>query len=228
MLIRPTPRCWRATTAAPSSPQAGVAARVLRAWRRRRSRLPVERRLILPWTGHRALRRAADGVVCVLPTGQSASTAGRYLLQVGGEIDMRMIGMQPGGFDNAPLIATMTALAGPPGNNTPGPVFAFPPLPNQSFTYWYFSQPLTMQFGGTVDCKSYPSESYGASTLVFAPGVVGAIQEWGPAGYGENDIRRCAITSLGGGRSSLPTPGVSTIPGIASQCPSRLQSSSGL
>ena len=47
---------------------------------------------------------AADGIVCVLPIGQSASTAGRYLVsKISGIIDVRQVGMQPGGQDNYPL-----------------------------------------------------------------------------------------------------------------------------
>ena len=155
----------------------------------------------------------ADGVVCVLPIGQSASTAGRYLLQVGGEVDVRQIGMQPGGQDNSPYVATLNALAGAVVNNTPGPVSVFPPQVGQTFAYWYFSQPFTTLQGGTIDCKGHVAEGYGASVLLFGPGISGVIQENSP-GYGQNDIKRCTVFSLGGGRANNPTAGSTTITGI--------------
>ena len=53
----------------------------------------------------------ADGVFCVLPLGQSASTAGRYLLQVGNGIDVRQIGMVADGVtDNYPFVATLMSV----------------------------------------------------------------------------------------------------------------------
>ena len=38
----------------------------------------------------------ADGLGCILPAGQSPSTAGRYLLSTNGEFNVRWAGLQPG------------------------------------------------------------------------------------------------------------------------------------
>jgi hypothetical protein len=157
---------------------------------------------------------AADGLTCILPSGQSASTAGRYLLQVSGEIDVRVVGMQPGGQDNSPYVAALLAAAGPVLNNGPGPVFVFPPLLGLNYTYWYFSSQLTASVGGQFDCRGHVSEQSGASVLVFAPGTNGVVQA-NTGGTGQTDISRCTITSLGGGTAANPTFGSSTINNVS-------------
>ena len=59
-----------------------------------------------------------DSIVCILPIGQSVTTAGRYVLQNSGSLDVRQVGMKPGGFDNSPFAqALMSAIQVPPSES---------------------------------------------------------------------------------------------------------------
>ena len=154
--------------------------------------------------GTSSLPIVADGIVCVLPIGQSASTAGRYLLQTQNGIDARVVGMQPGGQDNSPYVAALMTASGvrKAGDATRGALIRFPPVNGQE-TYYYFSQPFVMSRQGVVDCESESSGFIGQSTLVFAPGVSGFIQETNAltldGNFGVSDVRRCSIMGLGVG-----------------------------
>jgi hypothetical protein len=143
----------------------------------------------------------ADGIVCILPSTQSASTAGRYLLQPSsGGIDVRTLGFQADGPDNSALVPTlMSVLAN--GGYEGGQSVIFPATPGQGFTAYYFSKPFVIDAGGEYKC----SGTRGASgiELVFAAGQDGMIQEGGSVsptgGYGEGTIDSCTIISLGEG-----------------------------
>ena len=147
----------------------------------------------------------ADGIVCVLPIGQSASTAGRYLLQVGATIDVRTVGMQPSTltnlFDNSPYVAALITAQGPPVAQTfNGVEVVFPPVAGQITTAYYFTQALDWSRNGRITCRR--SGSYQSTYLVFAPGADGIIQDTGAmsadgGGADGQDIDGCRIQSNG-------------------------------
>jgi hypothetical protein len=146
---------------------------------------------------------AADGIACVLPIGQSASTPGRYLLSVSGDFNARAAGLLPGGQDNSPyvkvLMNAVSYLAGPFANSH----IVFPPVAGQAVTFYYFSQPFILSRALSLDCKTTGIGGYGGSILAFAPGIDGVIQESGnlspDTGWGNSEINGCSINSLGGG-----------------------------
>ena len=129
----------------------------------------------------------ADGIVCILPTGQSASTAGRYLMQVSGSLDVRAIGMAPGGQDNYPFVAALmnalspTAALGASEAVSPG-------IPGQPTTYYYFSQPLVLSVTSKFRCVG-PLNGY--VTLYFGSGYDGVVAT------AENDFNGCRVANLG-------------------------------
>ena len=155
---------------------------------------------------------AADGIVCVLPSGQSASTTGRYLLQspATGNIDARMIGMQAGGFDNGPLMSQLISSqwSGTGGGylySSAGIGAFFPPLPGNKTTEYYFSKPLDWTLSGKISCGLGGHDS-GQSTLVFAPGIDGVVQDFSAQG---SVVEDCVIVSLGQG-NGYSVPGAVT------------------
>ena len=163
-------------------------------------------------TATTATLMVADQIVCILPNGQDVNTPGRYLLVTnGGELDVRTIGMQPGGgFDNAPFIHTLMDAANNgsyvSGGNVPGVPITFPPIPGQLYTMYYFSEPLELSTGSTVDCRNGTRFTPGPVNLVFPPGISGVLQEAGFVsyswGYGQGDLKNCAIVSLGEGKGN--------------------------
>ena len=154
----------------------------------------------------------ADGVVCVLPIGQSASTAGRYLLSVTGDLDPRAVGMQPGGQDNSPYLPALLLASGPPNGSgaTPqsgGNAVRFAGVSGQAHTEYYFSQSFSWSRRASVYCGGGPAYLNTVS-LVFAPGADGVVQEVGAtsldggAAYGTS-ISGCNIQSLGFGFANM-------------------------
>ena len=90
---------------------------------------------------------AADGIVCVLPIGQSSGVAGRYLLQNSGSIDVRQIGMVSGGSDNSPYLATlMNTISNPDGE------VVLPSVVGGGVTQYYFSNEFTISKPARYRC----------------------------------------------------------------------------
>ncbi len=131
-----------------------------------------------------------------------------------GLVDVRTLPtpMVPGGTDNAPMIAGLLTANGPPAQDGaafwiyPGTSAFFPPVPNATHTYYYFSQPLDWSRGGTISCGG--KGPYQNTILVFAAGVNGIIQDSiysSPDGglSDGSDIAGCAIYSLSLGSGSL-------------------------
>ena len=162
----------------------------------------------------------ADGVVCVLPIGQTATTAGRFRLQVpGGRLDVQTIGMAPGGQDNAPLIPTLMKALGPNGGQG-GYDIIFSGIFGQPWTSYYFSAPLVLSRGMHLYCPGGTTAD-NSVVLAFAPGVDGIIQEdvafsppGAPGGYGVGTVEGCELTNLGYGRGTT-APGATAITGIS-------------
>ena len=155
----------------------------------------------------------ADGLVCILPSSQSSSAAGRYLLQADTGIDVRQVGMQPGGFDNSPLVPALMEVVASSSianlvNHTPEIVF--PPILGQSSTSYYFSKSFINSRSSIIDCKTVNFTGFGGVTLVFPPGVDGVRQEVGyltlDGGWGEDSVRGCGIESFGKAQGTV-TPG---------------------
>ena len=162
----------------------------------------------------------ADGVVCILPSAQAASTAGRYLLSNTGAVNVLQVGMQPGGFDNYPLVQTLMNAVSPPAGTSGGVEILFPPSPGQAGTYYYFSQPFVVARGSRINCRGgLGYDSQGPPTLVFGPGVDGIIQEWGSltrdAGWGLSEVNGCGVMSLGGGSAAGAVQGSNTLNTVA-------------
>ena len=148
----------------------------------------------------------ADGIVCVLPVGQSPTVAGRYLLATNGVVDVRQVGMKAGGasFDNSPYVQGLMSAMGPPIFNTPSAKIVFPASLGQSYTsYYYFSQPLVLSRSGIVDCQTNVAGIPGSVALVFPPGVDGVRQESGylspDTGWGQAEVRGCHDYVIGQG-----------------------------
>jgi hypothetical protein len=162
---------------------------------------------------------AADGVVCILPSAQSASVAGRYLLSNDGAVNVLQVGMKPGGFDNSPLVQTLMNAVSPAGYTSPAPEIVFPPALGQATTQYYFSQPFVIARGSRIDCRGGLSlDSAGPVQLIFPPGVDGLIQEWGSLapdyGFGLSDINGCSIVSLGGGGAAGAVNGSASLTSV--------------
>ena len=161
---------------------------------------------------------AADGLSCVLPIGQSPSTAGRYLMNITNDsVNVMQFGMQPGGQDNSPYVnPLMTAIA----TNlftSPGISIVFPPVMGKT-AYYYFSEPFTISNGGNISCGHPNIDLQGPVVLLFAGGVDGFRQENGQmtfdGGQGVGDISGCALMSLGGGAGNS-TAGGNTVTDIS-------------
>jgi hypothetical protein len=173
---------------------------------------------------------AADSIVCILPTGQSASTAGRYILQGGPNLDVRSIGMAPGGQDNSPSVpALMATMGSPPNNLYGGYTSVFSGVYGQAPTFYQFSSSLVISRGGTFTCSGSQS---GGVYLVFPAGVDGVIQEdpgFSPDGGSASGsvLDSCQIISQGfgsarGAQLSNTLTGVfqsTTPPGIVTPSP---------
>jgi hypothetical protein len=159
----------------------------------------------------------ADGVGCVLPAGQSPSVAGRYLLSINGSLDVRKVGIMPGGQDNLPNVQTLMNAVGPTSGQTGTLEVVFPSVPGQLQTNYYFSKPFVLSRNVNLSCKSSTVAGRGAVVLVFPPGVDGVLAESGyfspDGGWGQSAISGCQITSLGSG-SAQSTMGSDTITNV--------------
>ena len=154
----------------------------------------------------------ADGVICVLPIGQSASTAGRYLFQNPGSVNVLAVGMQPDGVDNGSLVQTLMNAVSAPNNNNSNHTskIVVPPVLGHSQTNYYFSKPFILARSSIVDCETSNLTGYGGVGLVFAAGMDGVRGESGyltpDSGWGEGNIRGCNIMSFGYA-TGIVTPG---------------------
>ena len=164
----------------------------------------------------------ADGIVCVSADWSKPSTAGRYLLSRGGEIDVRQVGMKPGGFDNYPLVQTlMNAVSAPTNNNgNHTPAIMVPPIFGQSVTTYYFSKPFTLARSSIVDCKTSNITGFGGVGLFSLPVWMASGRKAATCrqitGGGEGDIRGCSIMSFGYAQGKV-TPGTGNVFGIGFQ-----------
>ena len=170
--------------------------------------------------GTSSVPTAADTINCVLPIGQAPSTAGRYLLATSGTVNVRQVGMQPGGQDNSPYVQALMDAVGPPNLYGTGAEIVFPPVPGQYTAYYYFSQPFELSRPSRINCRNVSANNQGAVILMFAPGVSGIVQAQGytspDGGWGQSDVSGCALMSLGGGAGTASsTSGTNTITGIS-------------
>ena len=150
----------------------------------------------------------ADGIVCVLPAGQSSVAAGRYILDMPkGILNAAQVGFSADGRDNAPANFVLSSIM----SRYMGTAVNFPANPLYGQSNYYFSQPLEIVNTGSVSCGDgeraflYPSVN-----LVFGPGVSGVRFEGYPtnfyfastyAGVGSyvSSLSGCGIFSLGFG-----------------------------
>ena len=145
---------------------------------------------------------AADGLACVLPIGQSASTAGRYLLQLGNGIDVRQIGMVGDGVtDNSPLVPTLMALVNPASSETGQSDVIFPKTPGTAYTDYYFSKPFHQTRPMMIRCEGMFVADAG-TRLVFPAGVHGLVFDnfnTSPDGtaFGGGGMQGCGVVSTG-------------------------------
>ena len=115
---------------------------------------------------------AADSKVCILPSAQSAGTAGRYLLRMpNGVIDARALGFRSdGGFDNASLVPALSTVL----YNLTNVSLVFSGTPTEMVSNYWFSQPLDIDITLSVSCKDGSRASaFPGVNLVFTPGVTG-------------------------------------------------------
>ena len=168
----------------------------------------------------------ADGLSCILPTGQSSGTAGRYLLNIqAGVLNARAFGLQPGvgtAFDNSPLLPAIFAAINGISFGPNGIDIIFTPDLGRVYTNYYFSQPFEITNGSSVKCSNSSKVAAGALigskvVLVFPGGVSGVIQEnprLSTSGGGDtgSTVIGCSVESLG--RFSTKTHG-STVTGSA-------------
>jgi hypothetical protein len=149
----------------------------------------------------------ADGLTCILPSGQSASTAGRYLLRTAnGAIDARQLGFRDDGVDNASLVATLNSVL----ITAKAPVVFSTSRVYGKANYW-FSQPLDIASAVGVSCASgtRPDAYDPAVNLVFEPGVDGvrfignnqATLAGYSTGHAHGNLSGCGIISTGYGES---------------------------
>ena len=169
----------------------------------------------------------ADGIVCVLPIGQSASTAGRYLLQTGNGIDVRQIGMVSDGItDNYPLVATLMNAISSVGNITSGmdvffPAIAGKPYANGNlYTDYYFSKSFRISRRMNIRCQGIPNGGGDASTrLVFPAGVHGVIFDNALTSvdnnYGGGGMTGCGVIGRGFYLGGSASSGATTITGVS-------------
>jgi hypothetical protein len=161
----------------------------------------------LPPKANHAARRThkANGAVVNPTFGQVDPTTHVFTPRAGTTLDVRMIGMQPGGQDNsqfvdALMLAQMSAAWG-------GYEVDFPAVLGQTRTIYYFSQPFVNRRSGNYHCSG--SVAYLATYLVFAAGVDGFVQESNTYnadnGVGGGIISSCYIVSLGYGAAAVNT-----------------------
>jgi hypothetical protein len=117
---------------------------------------------------------AADGIACILPSGQSSSTAGRYILQLSDGIDVRQIGMVGDGItDNSSIVPTLMSLMNTGSQASQSDVH-FPKVPGQEYTNYYFSAPFHVTRPMMIRCEGWMGADSG-TRLVFPAGVHGVI-----------------------------------------------------
>ena len=145
---------------------------------------------------------AADGVACILPTGQSASTPGRYLLQLGHGIDVRQVGMVGDGVtDNYPLVPALINLLAQGQVNQAD--IQFPSNINQGYTDYYFSKPFHINRSVKLSCQGIPNGGGDSGTrLVFPAGVNGVVFDNAYTSldgsfFGAGGMTGCGIVSKG-------------------------------
>ena len=147
---------------------------------------------------------SGDGITCILPSGQSAGTAGRYLIQFpSGQINARAVGMAPGGQDNSPYLTALMNAVSPAGSFTAGGAVVLTGTPGQNQTdFYYFSQPFDISRNIRLICQSSqaPSGSYGVGIVVAAgeDGVILDVSSTSPDGGADfGGIEGCSILGLG-------------------------------
>jgi hypothetical protein len=142
-----------------------------------------------------AVCEAANGVYYwVVASGVGTSDA----------INVRSIGMVPGGADNASLVSALNTAEN--ASTASGKPVIFPADPNTATsTIYYFTQPMTMNRDGPIRCENGVS-------LVFAAGIP-AFQFLAPSmttyPFGYNipaTLENCAVFSIGW-QSGLGIPG---------------------
>jgi hypothetical protein len=114
----------------------------------------------------------ADGYVCILPTGQSASTPGRYLQTLtNGILNVATLGFKDDGTDNAPQVLTLNSVL----NTMPGTPIVFPMDPQYQITnYWFITQPLNILNQTSITCADGKKVfQQPPVNLVFGPGISG-------------------------------------------------------
>ena len=154
--------------------------------------------------------------------GSMFPNSGVFMPTATGSIDVTTIWMQPGGFDNYPLVQKLMDAISPPAGTNGGVEILFPPIAGQGLTYYYFSQPFVIARGSRINCKGLSYDGPGPVELVFPPGVDGLVQEWGTltpdAGWGLSEVQGCAIVSLGGGSIGAGmAPGATNLTQVALQ-----------
>ena len=113
-----------------------------------------------------------DSKLCILPSGQSRGTAGRYLLRVNnGVIDARTLGFHDDGLDNAPLIAGLNTVI---KSLQQVPTILFSTIIVYPVANYWFSQPLDVSNSVDIQCGNGARAANSSSVnLVFYPGVSG-------------------------------------------------------
>ncbi len=138
---------------------------------------------------------AGDGIVCILPSGQAKTSPGRYLIQPTNPLDVRAVGMAPGGQDNAPFISALMLAQAPVSGL--GYDVNFNGVVGTPTTTYYFSQAFVNYRNANYHCTG------AATSLLFAPSADGFIEEDGensPDGQsGGGKIEGCRINQLGSG-----------------------------
>ena len=139
---------------------------------------------------------AADGNICILPSGQSASTAGRYVIrQTNGQLNARWLGFRDDGQDNAPYIA---------GTNTilqqfRNPTIVFANNASNNTSNFWFTQPLRLLQNASILCDGGVTRNSTLNpqvNLAFTPGVDGLQQDdW--LNTISATVRGCAIQAAG-------------------------------
>ena len=139
-------------------------------------------------------------------TGAIDPTTSVFMSTATGAVDVTSIGMAPGGQDNSPYVQKLMQTIGSNTFTLPGTTVKIPPQLGHT-SYYYFPEPFQIARGARIDCGNTSINSGGPVVLLFAPGVDGMIQETGPLsfdlGFGQSDIRNCAIMSMGGGQGNF-------------------------
>jgi hypothetical protein len=147
----------------------------------------------------------ADGFVCILPSGQAASTPGRYLQELtNGVLNVATLGFKDDGTDNSSEVSTLNTVLSHYLNM--GVNFPLNPQHIQS-NYW-FSQPLEITNSTSISCGAGTRQFQQPTVnLVFGPGISGVRFEGfgvpGLAGNGVNigTLNGCGVVSVGYGGS---------------------------